>query len=217
MFSERRYHAQLLPPAIGAIVQAEASRGSKKDIRDAQDGVRSRPLPSMLPTCKGIPIMSKIIVLSGHGAWDLRDGYTKLPARCAIRFYTLNMKTLSDALGGDIDRGIVSGLEPDQVGAPFATIPNMRLYPPHGLNIRVPDLRTWNVIKLPQACPADSKNLQVRISDRYPAGYSLEEILDMIEAALIGQDVTILWAACRAIGLKKSAFGKSIGVNKMQR
>jgi hypothetical protein len=159
--------------------------------------------------------MGKIIVLSGHGSWEMKDGYTTLPAKCSIKFYTCNMKTLSDGLGGDIDRGIVSGLTPDQEGGPFSTVPNMRLYPPAGLNIRMPEAKTWDVIELPNALPSRNKNLQIRIASQYGGGADLKTILTLLQPALGGTDVTILWAACRAIGLKST--GKSIGVNAMQR
>ena len=111
---------------------------------------------------------SKIIVFSGHGAWALnKDAYTKLPAKCSIKFYTMNMRTLSDGLGGEIDRGIVSGHKPDQEGGPFSSIPDMRLYPPAGLNIKEPDLANWQVVNLPGAVPNSSKNLQIKIKSKY--------------------------------------------------
>lgn len=170
--------------------------------------------------------MAKTIVLSGHGAWDIvkshgvgGDGiepFVTLPAKTSIKFYTCNMKTLSDVLGGDIDRGLVGTLVPDQVGGPFSTVPNMILYPPTGLHIRRPDLATWDVIDLPGAVPNNNKNLQVRISTQYPGGGDLKTILDLLQPAMIGQEVTILWAACRSISLYNEG-GKKIGVNAMQR
>jgi len=160
--------------------------------------------------------MSKIIVLSGHGSWEMKDGYTTLPAKCSIKFYTCNMKTLSDGLGGDIDRGLVSGLVPDQESGPFSTVPNMRLYPPHGLNIRTPG-NSWNVAELGiGVVPSGNRNLQVKIAAAYPGGADLKTILQHLNVAIMGNECTILWAACRAIGLR-SAGGKSIGINAMQR
>jgi hypothetical protein len=161
--------------------------------------------------------MAKIIVLSGHGSWEMKDGYTQLPARTSIKFYTCNMKTLSDGLGGDIDRGIVANLEPDQESGPYSTVPNMRLYPPHGLNIRTPNANTWNVIDIPTSTvPTSNKNLQVRIDHHYGGGGDLKTLLELLQPALVGHEVTILWAACRAIGLH-NAGGKYVGVNAMQR
>lgn len=160
--------------------------------------------------------MSKIIVLSGHGSWEMRDGYTTLPAKCSIKFYTCNMKTLSDGLGGNIDRGLITGLEPDQESGPFSTVPNMRLYPPTGLNIRTPD-NNWNLVELGSgAVPAGNKNVQVKIAAAYPGGADLKTILALLKSSMMGQECTILWAACRAIGLK-STGGKAIGVNTLQR
>ena len=167
--------------------------------------------------------MAKTIVLSGHGAWDIMgshhgnnaiDAWTTLPAKCSIKFYTLNMKTLSDALGGDIDRGIVGNLEPDQVGGAWSTVPNMILYAPTGLHIRRPDMAKWDVIDLPCAVPNNNKNLQVRMANGYRG--DLKTILEILRPAMIGHEVTILWAACRAITLHDEG-GKFIGMNAMQR
>lgn len=126
------------------------------------------------------------------------------------------MKTLSDALGGDIDRGLVSALKPDQEGGPWSTVPNMRLYPPTGLHIRTPDSATWDLIELPGVVHNRTKNLQVRIGANYGGGGDLKTILDILQPAMIGQEVTILWAACRAIGLANTG-GQLFGINAMQR
>src|SRR5688572_19204320 len=121
--------------------------------------------------------MAKTIVLSGHGSWEMKDGYTTLPGKCNIKFYTCNMKTLSDVLGGDIDRGLVTTLEPDQVGGAYSTVPNMRLYPPHGLHIRRPDLSAWEVLDIPGVVPTSNKNLQVRIDNNFGGGGDLKTLL----------------------------------------
>jgi len=163
-------------------------------------------------------LKSKIIVFSGHGAWALnKDAYTKLPAKCSIKFYTMNMRTLSDGLGGEIDRGIVTGYKPDQEGGPFSSIPDMRLYPPAGLNIKEPDLATWAVVNLPGAVPNSSKNLQIKINSKYGGGASLSVMFDLLKPAIdSASSVIFLWAACRAIGLSRTG-GKLLGVNTMQR
>jgi len=161
---------------------------------------------------------SKIIVFSGHGSWEVsKDSYVKLPAKCNIKFYTMNMRTLSDGLGGDIDRGIVTGLEPDQEGRPFSSIPDMRLYPPKGLNIRTPNAATWQVVNLPDAVPNANKNLQIQIKNQYEGGASLSVMFDLLKPAInSASSVTFLWAACRAIGLADTG-GEKLGVNAMQR
>jgi len=162
--------------------------------------------------------MAKIIVFSGHGSWDLgADQYVKVPGKCSIKFYTLNMKTLSDSLGGDIDRGMIAGLEADQEAGQFGIVPNMRLYPPDGLTIKRPSSANWHVIDLPDVVPADDKNLQVRIDNAYPGGGNLEVLFKVLDPAIRSADsVVFLWAACRAINLK-SAGGANFGVNAMQR
>jgi len=162
--------------------------------------------------------MAKIIVFSGHGEWELgNDEYVQIPAKCSIKFYTMNMKTLSDGLGGDIDRGIIVGLEPDQEAGPFRTIPDMRLFPPTGLHIRTPNPATWHILELPGVVPVDNKNIQVRINNAYPGGGSLKIMFDLLAPAIRNADsVVFLWAACRAINLKDTG-GKRLGVNAMQR
>ena len=163
---------------------------------------------------------SKTIVFSGHGSWESRkDGYVNLPAKCYMEFYTLNMKTLSDGLGGDIDRGLVSGLTPDQKNGPFNSIPNNRLYPPTGLHIKAPDPTTWDVVKLPNPIPINNKNLQIQIDAQYADGADLATIFTYLEPAIRNSsEVTFLWAACRAIGLKSRPGNiKVLGVNEMQR
>jgi hypothetical protein len=160
--------------------------------------------------------MAKIIVFSGHGSWDPgKDGYTSLPKNCKIEFYTQNMKTLSDNLGGSLDRGVTTGLIPDQTGSAYSSVPNMRLYPPTGLNIMQPPLSTWTILELPGYAPGNDKNLQVRISYTKPNGMSLSEIFASLSAAL-NTEVLMIWSACRAIDLK-DAGGSKAGVNKMQR
>lgn len=109
----------------------------------------------------------KTIVFSGHGKWAYgNDGYVSVPAKCRIRFYTLNMRSMSDTFGGKLDRGVITGVEPEQEAGPLMTVPNMRLYEPEGLTIKMPD-DDWHVLKfgdpLNQHVPADDKDIQVQI------------------------------------------------------
>ena len=163
--------------------------------------------------------MAKVIVFSGHGEWMLgNDTFVKLPAKCSMKFYTLNMKTLSDAFGGDLDRGMISGVSVDQQAGPFKNVPDMKLFPPFGppLHIRTPDLSRWHVLKLPAAVPTDDKNLQIQIQRDYD-GATLSDLFSCLEPAIDSADETLfIWAACRAINLKR-AGGKKFGVNVMQR
>jgi len=162
--------------------------------------------------------MAKIIVFSGHGDWALgTDQFVQIPAKCRMKFYTMNAKTLSDGLGGTIDRGMVAGLEPDQEAGAFQAVPDMRLYPPTGLNIQRPDPATWHMVELPGMIPVDDKNLQLRINGQFGGGASLSVLFRLLAPAIRQADeVVLLWAACRAVQLK-CAGGKSLGVNVMQR
>lgn len=161
--------------------------------------------------------MAKIIVFSGHGDWALgNDHFVQVPAKCRMKFYTMNAKTLSDGWGGDIDRGIVAGLDPDQEAGAFQAIPDMRLYPPTGLNIRRPDSATWHVVELPGLVPVDERNLQVRIRNCVAEGMSLSELFKSLATAIReAGSVELLWAACRAVNLKST--GRDTYVNAKQR
>lgn len=163
--------------------------------------------------------MPKIIALSGHGEWMLgKEGYVSLPAGTSMKFYTMNMRTLSDAFGGDLDRGIINGVTCDQEAGPFMNVPNMRLFPPTGLHIKKPaNSAAWHIVKLPQRVPVDNKNLQIQIDPAYPGGADLKTILTYLDPALRASNDTILvWAACRAINLSASG-GKAVGINTLQR
>jgi len=179
-------------------------------------GKLGKYVPQLVVTANTMP--ERIIVFSGHGSWESRkDGFINLPPKCYMEFYTMNMRTLSDSLGGDIDRGIVNGLVPDQVNGPYNSIPNNRLYPPHGLNIRKPDTRNWIVVNLPDPVPNTTKNIQIRIKDRFGGGADLETMFGLLQPVISNSSkVTFLWAACRAIGLKQTGI-KIEGVNTMQR
>jgi hypothetical protein len=45
------------------------------------------------------------IVLSGHGHWDERDGYFRVPSGTTLHFYTNHGQTIPDDLGGSVERG----------------------------------------------------------------------------------------------------------------
>lgn len=188
----------------------------------------------------------KIIVFSGHGAWALgNDGFVEVPVKCSIRFYTLNMKMMSDAFGGELDQGKITGVEPDQEGGPFMSVPNMRLYPPTDLYLQTPDPDNWHVLNfgdpLDQSVPVDNKNIQVRIwtsggsagsaasagvrgsgSGPYAKGVTLKTLFKFLDPAIRTADrVVFIWAACRKVNLKdaggRDLGGENAGVNTVQR
>ena len=87
-------------------------------------------------------------------------------------------------MGGDIVRGIVAGLQPDQEAGTFKSVPDMRLYPPTGLNIKAPDSANWHILKLPNPVPADNKNIQVQINNSYGGGADLKVMFNILAPAI---------------------------------
>ncbi|MGF1476143.1 MAG: putative adhesin [Geminicoccaceae bacterium] len=163
--------------------------------------------------------MPKTIVFSGHGRWDLGDDqYVQLPAKCSMKFYTLNMKLVSDWFARFIDTGVVEGhVEPEQEGGPFSSVPDMRLFPPHGLHLATPNLAKWHVIEAGDPVPQDNRNIQVRMPSKFGGGGTLSQLFTYLKPAIECADaVTFLWGACRDIKLK-DAGGKAFGVNVGQR
>ncbi|UTM59062.1 hypothetical protein L4174_020330 [Photobacterium sp. CCB-ST2H9] len=162
--------------------------------------------------------MSKIIVFSGHGMWPLgSDAFVQVPAGCHFKFYTLNAKLMSDAFGGELDQGRIKGLEPEQEAKQYTHIPNMRLYPPEGLNIRAPNSTTWHQIKYNDPVPADDLNIQVTVDSVYSDGVNLTTLFEYLSPAIHqAKEVIFIWAACREVNLSDSG-GKEIGVNITQK
>ncbi len=164
--------------------------------------------------------MPKKIVFSGHGSWELGgDEFVQLPGNAQMKFYTLNAKTLSDALGGLIDTGNVVGINPDQEAGPHQSVPDLRLFPPVNppLNLQQPPATSWSVAMLPGPVPVDDKNIQVRIRNDHGDGMSLKQLFQELNPAITTADsVLFLWAACRAVNLA-DAGGEALGVNAMQR
>lgn len=165
--------------------------------------------------------MAKVIVFSGHGAWDPNDGYATVPRNCSIEFYTEANRTLSDALGGDLDVGNGAGHTPDQFGGPFSSVPNMRLYEPTGLNIITPSL-AYDVTHIGAGTPPvhPTRHLQVQLSfGSYPNGLTLAELFIELDEVVrrSATDVKFIWAACRETGLRPTTLGQQIGFNSMQR
>lgn len=83
------------------------------------------------------------IVLSGHGHWDEREGYIRVPSGTRLHFYTNHGQVIPDALGGSVERGTERGGNVEQgrqPGAPHVipggrSVPNYTISYPTGLNI----------------------------------------------------------------------------------
>lgn len=143
----------------------------------------------------------RTIVFSGHGSWIPENGYVQMTRNCRIEFYTENARTLSDALGGDLDRGITTGVMPDQRRPGYSSVTNNTLYRPTGLNIRTPDPTTWVVYRhLLDPVPMGGENIQVQIPMSRSAGFTIKQILDRLDPAIRRDDeVRLIWAGCRAV------------------
>lgn len=69
---------------------------------------------------------------------------------------------------------------------------------------------------LPAPIPVDDKNLQITIANKYGGRACLKVLLKLLKPVIDrSDDVTFLWAACRAVNLR-AVGGKASGVNIMQ-
>ncbi|WP_051110431.1 putative adhesin [Longispora albida] len=75
-------------------------------------------------------------VLSGHGSWEVTDGWTRVPEGTTVHFYSYHGWTILDEVGGMIERGVP--MKPLQTYKGGDMIPNYVLHPPFdpSLNIR---------------------------------------------------------------------------------
>jgi hypothetical protein len=167
--------------------------------------------------------MPKNIVFSGHGGWEpAKDGFAAVPKNCQMNFYTDNLKSLSDALGGQLDVANIT-IDESQTQREFSSVPDYRLYPPTGLNIKTPDLtRDWHVIHVPftqnTSCPADARNIQVIARGGAKKGLPLSLLFNILRPAVDSSSdgVLFIWACCRALQFQ-DAGGEALGVNVVQR
>ena len=124
--------------------------------------------------------MAKIFIV-GHGAWNPSDGYTVVPAKGSISFYTKNSKWMcSDDIWALIQG--TSTLSLEQECGPFKTSPNMRVFPGEP---------TWKAYAL-SIKPAD---VDLYFTDN-AAGITLKEIFQ-------AQPGNYVWTCCRNLGLNK--------------
>ncbi|MEM9463384.1 MAG: putative adhesin [Myxococcota bacterium] len=165
--------------------------------------------------------MAKIIVFSGHGAWDPNDGYAIVPRHCSIEFSPETNRALSHAFGRDLDRDDGVGHTPDPSSGPLSNVPNMRLYEPSGLSIIRPST-AYDVTQLGAGIPPihPTRHLQVQLAfGSYPNGLTLAELFVQLGAVVrrSAADVKFIWAACRQTGPRPTAQRHPIGFNSIQR
>jgi hypothetical protein len=156
------------------------------------DQRRERCGATVLETLRG---GSRQICVCGHGGWTLKNGYTSVPAKSSITFYTQNAKLMNQTEVEQVIRGTYPG-QPDCHVAEFKTAPNMTLYQDDA-QCRIESIN---------ACPGD-KGLLFWRDEAKKKSVTLKEIFD----ALPGHD--FVWVCCRELALKSTTRGKEIGVN----
>lgn len=168
-----------------------------------------------------MPKQTRIIVLSGHGAWDSRSKttrpYVSLPGRCSIHFYQSNFTLLRDGSGQELEKGNLDGLTPEQEAGPYQSIPNMILTWPRGLTIgKAPKgwLELKYTIEEATPIPKGPENMQFQVARpkeplasllKDPLGHlSLEDIFKVLDPVIRSSEaVLFVWAACREVCLEK--------------
>ena len=101
----------------------------------------SRAGPSSGPrnvAATGKPAGGRAPILSGHGAYNPKNGTVTVPPGTSVTVFGPHGTTISDSTGGLLDQGILPPA--NQAGGaqtylPGAQMPNYTLYPPTGLNI----------------------------------------------------------------------------------
>jgi hypothetical protein len=143
------------------------------------------------------------IFLSGHGGWTPSNGFTKVPARCTVHFYTHFAKLLMTGMSEKILRGTWKQAERSH-GA-FMMVPNMTLYgqPAEWTEKAERQLNrsVWgNDADIFAAPDEDDKG-------------TLSELFDlMTEDGPLPLEVHFHWLCCSHVSLRK-AGGADIGFN----
>jgi hypothetical protein len=142
--------------------------------------------------------MSKTFIV-GHGAWNPGDGYTMVPAKSSISFYTQNSKWMcSDDIWALI-KGTSTLSLVQECGA-YKTSPNMRVFPgepswqAYAISVKPPDVELYFTA--------------------VTAGVTLKQIFESQPAG------DFVWTCCRNLGLTKvqpKGLAGHTGVNLEER
>lgn len=143
------------------------------------------------------------IFLSGHGGWTPSSGFTKMPARCSLHFYTHFAKLLMT----DMETKILAGSwrTVERSHGPYMTAPNMTLYgQPAAWTQRAEkalDHGVWGADATILALPDEDDEA------------TLSELFEeMIKAGPLEEDVHFHWLCCSHVDLKP-AGGADVGFN----
>lgn len=143
------------------------------------------------------------IFLSGHGGWKPSSGYTQLPARCHLHFYTHFAKLLQTVMEVKILSGAWKATERSH--GPFSAVPNMTLYgQPKAWTRRAEK----NLSKAAWGSTAEVLALPDE-DDEATLAQLFEEIAG---ADVPPEDVHFHWMCCSHVDLKPSG-GADVGVN----
>ncbi len=143
------------------------------------------------------------IFLSGHGGWTPSDGFTKVPARCAVHFYTHFAKLLMTDMEEKILRGKWTHAERSH-GA-FMTVPNMTLY-------GQPADWTKNAKKRLNRS-VWGNDAEILAAPNEDDQINLSELFDLLtEEGPLPEDLNFHWLCCSHVSLKE-AGGADIGFN----
>ncbi len=145
------------------------------------------------------------IFVFGHGGWAPNDGYTQVPPKTSVRFFTEGNRLMSVDFAVRLMSGNAPGAQPDMEASAYRSVQNLRLYP-------APEFHG----EVQHAIALAGGGVQVRIVQD-PNGVTLARLL----AELKGNNIT--WIACRALGLHKvkTRVGRVEqripGINQIQR
>ena len=139
--------------------------------------------------------------LSGHGTWEPKNGYTKLPKGCTIHFYSHFAKTISTKFSRMIMRGDYDTKE--------LSIGEYKMCP--NLELSVQNIK-WNLL--------DQKALEKRSNKEECLLYFISDkiLLDQIFAnienkgGLSETEIEFHWMACYKLAITGSQLG-DFGVN----
>lgn len=148
--------------------------------------------------------MPTVVYLHGHGGWAPSMGFTQVPKKCSISFYTHFAKLLNATMVQKIFAGTYLG-DFDRTIEAFGTVPNLRM------DSLTTAQRQWAInstagsgktlVMLPAAPPNRSRTLAQLME------WSVENI---------GPELDFRWLCCQSLSLKQQG-GRKLGLNASDR
>lgn len=148
--------------------------------------------------------MGSIVFLHGHGSWAPAMGFTTVPARCSVTFYTHFAKLLNATMVSQILGGTYTGTV-DRTLEGFMTVPDCRMT---SLTTgQVENANKWfsgtgaMLHMLPASPPTVRKQLSTLMSECISA---------------MGNELDFHWLCCQSLSLKQKG-GRKLGLNASDR